>query len=277
MVFQNRIKKLILPVYQMNMTIKKQLKKIISLLPEAWNRKIYRASAGSFGQGHTPIYHVYHHISNLRRLGFKPELIIDAGAYIGEWTENVRKIFPESTFVMVEAQASKQNVLQEITRKYENVNLEMALLGDAERDNVEFFEMETGSSIYEENTHYDRKKVNLKMRTLDAVAEKYPVRGSCFIKMDVQGAEIDILKGASKLLKNTNFILLEVSTLNYNENAPEFAEVVKFMKDIGYVLFDICDEHRILENQVLFQIDLIFAKESADIRKAVDFKKQAKI
>ena len=255
------------------MTIKKQLKTLINRLPDSWKEKLYRAAAGSFGQDHMPIYHVYHHISNLRKLGFKPELIIDAGAYIGEWTRNVREIFPESTFVMIEAQSAKRNVLDEIARKYDNVNLEIALLGDAERDNVEFFEMETGSSIYEENTHHNRKKVSLKMRTLDAVVEKYPVRGSCFIKMDVQGAEIDILKGAPQLLKRTDFILLEVSTLNYNQNAPEFAEVVKFMKDIGYVLFDICDEHRILENQVLFQVDLIFAKESADIRKAVDFRK----
>ena len=251
--------------------LKRQIKKLLNLLPGSWKRKIYSASVGTFGQNRTPVYHVFHHISNLRKLGFKPGLIIDGGAYIGDWTKNVRMIFPDSTFIMIEAQTSKQDILQNLTRQYDNVNLEIALMGDGEKDEVEFFEMETGSSIYNENTHHNRKKVSLKMRTLDSIVEKYPIQGDCFLKLDVQGAEIDILKGAVRLLKRTEVIMLEVSTLNYNENAPQFADVVKFMKDIGYVLFDMCDENRIVENEVLFQMDLIFVKEFGEIRKSVDF------
>ncbi len=255
------------------MSIKDQLKKAVNKLPKDLNRKVYHASAGTFGQLHTPIYHVFHHIANLRKIGFKPGLIVDGGAYVGKWTESVHEIFPESTFLMLEAQTSKKPILQKIVDKYDNVKLEIGLLGDSEKEGIEFYEMETGSSIYEENTHHNRNKVTLNMTTLDAVAAKYPTEGSCFIKLDVQGAEIDILKGATQLLKRTEFVMLEVSTLNFNENAPQFADVVIFMKSIGFVLFDICDEHRKGESQVLFQMDLIFIKETSDIRKSIDFKK----
>ena len=95
--------------------------------------------------------------------------------------------------------------------------------------------------------------------------------GNCFIKLDVQGAEIDVLKGATALLKKAEFLLLEISTLNYNYKAPQFTDVIIFLKDIGFVLFDICDKRR-MKNEVLYQTDMIFVKESSPIRRSVDFK-----
>jgi hypothetical protein len=151
------------------------------------------------------------------------------------------------------------------------VSLESSLLGDVEKDAVEFYQMGSGSSIYEENTDYFREKVTLRMQTLDAIIQKkYMMPENCFIKLDVQGAEIDVLKGAPYLLKRAEFILLEISTLNYNYKAPQFTDVIIFLKEMGFVLFDICDERR-LKNEVLYQTDMSFVKESSAIRNAVDF------
>jgi len=258
------------------MAMKKTLKKFINILPTKWKNRAYRASAIMFGLNNltdTPFYDMYHHISNLKKLEFNPDLIIDVGACFGEWTKNVRTIFPESTFIMIEPQMSQKNYLQQITSKYNNVKLELSLVGEFEKDHVEFYEMGTGSSIYWENTDYSRQKTLLKMETIDSIINKtYKTPNNCFLKLDVQGAEIDVLKGATQLLKKTEFILLEISTLNYNDKAPQFADVIIFLKNAGFVLFDICDERR-LENEVLFQTDMIFAKESSGIRKSVDFKK----
>ena len=258
------------------MAMKKTLKKFINILPTKWKNRAYRASAIMFGLNNltdTPFYDMYHHISNLKKLGFNPDLIIDVGACFGEWTQNARTIFPESKFIMVEPQIAQKNYLQEMTLKYDNVNLELSLVGEFEKDQVEFYEMGTGSSIYWENSDYSRQKILLKMETIDSIIKKnHKTPTNCFLKLDVQGAEIDVLKGATQLLKKTEFILLEISTLNYNDKAPQFADVIIFLKDAGFVLFDNCDERR-MENEVLYQTDMIFAKESSGIRKSVDFKK----
>lgn len=54
----------------------------------------------------------------------------------------------------------------------------------------------------------------------------------------------------------------EISTLNYNNKAPQFTDVIIFLKDVGFVFFDVCDERR-LKNEVLYQTDMIFVKESS--------------
>jgi FkbM family methyltransferase len=258
------------------MTIRTLLKKAVNLLPARFKNKAYRASAIIFGLNNLsalPIYDMYHHIENLKKLGFNPDLIIDGGACFGNWTESVLNIFPKATFVMIEAQIAQKSYLEQLTKKFDNVSLELALVGDVEKDNVDFYEMGTGSSIYNENTYGYRQKVSLKMQTLDSIIKKrHKMPTSCFLKLDVQGAELDVLKGATQLLKHTEFILLEISTLNYNNNAPQFTDAIIFLKGIGFVLFDICDERR-MANEVLYQTDMIFVKESSAIRSAVDFKK----
>ncbi|MDB5090261.1 MAG: hypothetical protein JWR09_4255 [Mucilaginibacter sp.] len=257
------------------MATRKLLKKIVNILPAKLKNKAYRASAIVFGLSNLtslPFYDMYHHISNLKKLGFDPDLIIDAGALFGQWTENVRIIFPEAKFIMIEPQIAQKKYLEAVSHKFDNVSLELSLVGDVEKNGVEFYEMGSGSSIYQENSDHHREKVSLKMETIDAIIEKkYKMPNNCFLKLDVQGAEIDVLKGATELLKRTEFILLEISMLNYNYKAPQFTDVIIFLKNIGFVLFDICDERR-TANEVLYQTDMIFVKESSAIRSSVDFK-----
>ncbi len=126
------------------MTTRKLLKKIVNILPTKLKNKAYRASAIIFGLSNLnalPFYDMYHHISNLKKLGFDPDLIIDVGALFGQWTENVRVIFPEASFIMIEPQIAKKKYLEAVTHKFDNVILELSLVGDVEKDGVEFYEM----------------------------------------------------------------------------------------------------------------------------------------
>jgi hypothetical protein len=47
-------------------------------------------------------------LENLKRNGFVPKVIIDIGAYVGAWTEMAKGVFPNSYFLMIEAQPSKE-------------------------------------------------------------------------------------------------------------------------------------------------------------------------
>ena len=79
-----------------------------------------------------------------------------------------------------------------------------------------------------------------------------------FIKLDVQGAEIDVLRGAENTLKNVRFILLEASIVQYNQGSPLIDEVVSYMSSIGSKIFDIIDYH--YQKERLIQIDVLFVK-----------------
>jgi hypothetical protein len=93
-----------------------------------------------------------------------------------------------------------------------------------------------GNSYYKENTdaYSDSDGVKMIGWTLDGIVSdnKWPTPD--LIKIDVQGAEIDILKGATKCLLTCNDIIIEAQHVNYNEGAPRDVEVFKFMDSIGY-------------------------------------------
>ena len=65
-----------------------------------------------------------------------------------------------------------------------------------------------------------------------------------FLKMDVQGAELGILKNGSKALRNCLAMQLEVSYFSLYEDQPYFGEVDVYMRTIGFVPHQFLDVKR---------------------------------
>lgn len=204
----------------------------------------------------------------LRDRGYQPGTIIDGGAYIGDWTRMVKKVFPQARVIMIEAQKDKLPRLADVQSDFPGtVEIIDCLLGPECRDAVPFFEMETGSSALQEMTDAPRKTVALQMRTLDDILSKKEIPDPIFLKLDVQGFEIEVLKGAMQTLEKTNLVLLEVALLPYNEGAPVLHEVIQCMKDHGFVAYDLCSPNRLGDN-ALFQVDIFFVREDSALRKS---------
>lgn len=200
----------------------------------------------------------------LKTKGFTPAAIIDVGAYQGNWTRLVRRVFPDVPVLMVEAQESKRPFLEEICRELGGVRYERALLGRSDGLPVTFFEMETGSSMFSENSNVARHETVLTTATLDSLTG--PVSSPAFLKIDVQGAELEVLAGAERVLAACEVVQLEVALLPYNEGAPDMREVLNYMAERGYSPFDISGYSR--PNGIdLAQIDLLFARSDSPLRK----------
>jgi hypothetical protein len=144
------------------------------------------------------------------------------------------------------------------------------LLGAAAREHVTFYAMETGSSVMPEVTGVPRTPMALDMRTLDAVAAG-AIAGPLLLKLDVQGYELEVLRGASHTLRHTEVMVLELSLLEYNRGAPLMAEVLAEVNAMGYAIYDICGQHRRDESRVLLQMDAIFVRESSPLRTSQRF------
>jgi len=212
---------------------------------------------------------MFYYINNLKLKGYKPDFVIDIGAYQGDWTLDCLKIFPEAKFLMLEAQKNKKTILEKICLQHNNASQEICMLGKENNQDVQFYEMETGSSIYEEQSSHARTVQIYSMKTLDDIAKKFNIEGEVFLKLDVQGAEKDILEGAKTILPHVSFIILETSLLDYNKNAPLIGDIIEFMKRTGFVLFDICEQHRKTDD-TLFQVDLLFSRTSSVIRRKLN-------
>jgi len=203
----------------------------------------------------------------LKNLGYQPKLVLDIGAYEGHWAESFLTIFPEAKILMLEGQEGKRNLLQQKTAANKHLYFQIALLGSAEYE-VEFNIYETASSVLKENNETGAKTEIRMLTTLDKSIINTPFTKADFIKIDTQGYELEILKGAEKTIQQAEFILLEVSLIDIYKNCPMVAEVMAFMQSNGFVLYDICSLMRRPYDNALFQSDFLFVKETSPFRAA---------
>ncbi len=70
---------------------------------------------------------------------------------------------------------------------------------------------------------------------LDTFISENKIGNVDFLKIDVQGAELDIFKGATKTIKNLLFIISEVEFIKIYENQPLFGDVSNFLSDNDFM------------------------------------------
>ncbi len=205
----------------------------------------------------------------LKERGFRPRLAIDIGAYHGEWTALFKAYFPESQVLMIEAQEDKRAKLQSVAERFgSSVELRIALLGAVGGQSVRFAEMETGSSVYEEQSPFPRQVKELSTAALDDLLGERSLDVD-FIKLDVQGYELEVLRGAARAMGHAQCVLMEASLVPINRGAPLAAEVIRFMDSAGYRLLDFCSQIR-RKDGVLWQTDLLFVRNDSPLIPSVE-------
>src|SRR5205814_2004753 len=125
--------------------------------------------------------------------------------------------WPLANIAMIEPNFAKQRKLNEVATAI-NAEVFLDLLGARDGDEVHFHVMETGSSIMRENSEVARTVETRRLSTLDSL--HLNLVPPILLKVDAQGYEIEILKGASETLPCLEAILLEVATLKVNQGAP---------------------------------------------------------
>ncbi len=210
-------------------------------------------------------------LANLRRNGFDPPAIIDVGAFQGDWSRMARRIYPHAAICMLDANPEKEPLLSAAIREIGRAEYHIGLLGPEPAAAKAFYVMGTGSSVLPENTALPRSTAQLPMTTLDRTLAEHPMPGPYFLKLDVQGYELEVLRGAGQVLANTEAALLEVALLEYNRGAPLLAEVVAFMRERGFVVYDIGGLYRRESDDTLYMVDLLFVPESSALRSRKHF------
>ena len=191
--------------------------------------------------------------------------IFDIGANVGQWTKNLMKSFPDTNYVLFEANKGQKKHLDKLPFKSY-----FAVLSDKEKDVLFFAHGDGGSgdSYYQEDTSFyevtNPKKVTT--TTLDKIVDEQGLPYPDFIKIDTQGSELDILNGAKNTLKDCKFVHLEVPIYSYNLSAPTFEEYISYMKEIGFTANNVVEIHS--HFGVLTQVDVFFIRN--DVLKKIE-------
>jgi FkbM family methyltransferase len=99
--------------------------------------------------------------------------------------------------------------------------------------------------------HESAGSIPIEVDTLNNCLADRPDLRPDFMKVDVEGADLDVLKGASDFLDTTLMGLqIEVSFIERHKGAPFFGETDAFMREHGFALFILSREHWLRHNLV---------------------------
>jgi FkbM family methyltransferase len=206
--------------------------------------------------------------ASLRRLlrnGFKPKHIFDVGAYQGDFTCLALGVWPDADVMAFEVLEHKVERLRGLSTTGLAVNVIACLLGPENRDSVPFHEMDTASSVLDEHFPQQAPVRNHPMRMLDHIATQYGVQPD-LVKLDVQGYELGVLKGAEQTLKGAQVIVAELNLLDIHKGVPLLSEVLAWLDRRGWVAYDICGITRRPFDTALWQADFVFVPRDSPLR-----------
>ena len=204
-------------------------------------------------------YKLHYHINYLLKKDLLIDVVYDIGAYEGEWSYFMQNTcLKNSSFYLFEANNKHEHIIKSKGFKYH-----MGVLSD-EIKNVNFYSKDhQGDSYYLEQTNYyekDLEPLSLKTDTLDKIILEKNFKLPDLIKMDTQGSELDILKGASKSIDKCKLIYLECPVINYNKNSPNFVNYIEYLDSLGFIPLDVCDIAYV--DKILIQMDILFIKKN---------------
>jgi len=171
--------------------------------------------------------------------------IFDIGANKGEWTENILKFSKDLKILVFEPNPNLFTFLEQKFVDKKNIMVNKLALGNIE-EYISFYMNEDldshgNNSLYQ---HYylqkTTNKVNVRCSKLDTFCSENNIDRIRYIKADIEGSEIDLLRGAQNMLKNNNIDYLQ---LEYNQTwiqaGGSLQEVFENCKKYGYSLYRI--------------------------------------
>ncbi len=184
---------------------------------------------------------IYEMLSELKNRGFCPARIIDGGANIGNFSRNARHVFPNAEIDLIEPQPACYDALKRFERENNFFVHHFALVAESSPGQTISLAVDpngitTGAHIALPSTI---NTADVPTVTLDQLLDaQIGNQDRVFIKLDLQGYELEALKGASNVLRKTEVILTEVSFFS-QVYEPSISQVIRFLDGRGFFLYEI--------------------------------------
>lgn len=208
-------------------------------------------------------------LEGIKNRGLEVKHIVDVGANTGEWSELAAGIFPRASFSLIEPQIEMKPYLEAFATKHK-ANWILGGAGAEEGSlKLTVWEDNAGSSfLIPENKDgsLDKEQREVPIYTLDRLLSDGKIEVPEICKLDVQGFELEVLKGANALFGKTEIFILEVGLFDFLPGQPRIEEVISFMVERDYVIYDFPGFSNRPIDGALGQVDICFARRNGKLR-----------
>lgn len=201
-------------------------------------------------------------LKQLAQRGFAPKTIVDVGANHGGWSRIATAVFPQANFVLIEPQAEMSPFLDNLCAGNPKMQWILAGAGATEGElALTIWDDYQGSAFLTDEVHQmvpftQRRQVPI--ITLNSLIAAQQMDMPDFVKIDVQGFEMEVLRGATRCLGQTELFILEAFLYHPQNARPNFYKIVSFMESYGYAVYDFTDMAHHPQSGALTQINICF-------------------
>ncbi len=203
-------------------------------------------------------------------------LILDVGAHHGESVEFFKAIFPNSTIYSFEPDPDNYKLLKDFC---DNINLNNTQSGLIHPVNMGIAEKEGTMSFYKQSISHlgsflpvnrhskdslgyassaNNNVIEVSVTSLDAFCSQSNVRNVDLLKIDVQGYEVAVLKGAMQTLPKVRCCTIEVNFFDFYQNSSSLLEVETIMNKSCHRLCDIAKVSKNPKNLRTDWVELVY-------------------
>jgi FkbM family methyltransferase len=178
-------------------------------------------------------------------------LVLDVGAHEGLWTRDVLELVPDAKVIACEPQDDLRAKIEQRFAGDGRVTIERRALTDTEGEQTfHLLGASVNGSLRAPRPGMEdlygrgwktKRTVTVPTTTVDLLTAGTDV---ALLKIDVQGAEREVLAGARETLRRTAAVMLEVTFISHYDGDATFADLHAQMTEAGFLLTGISEPAR---------------------------------
>lgn len=209
-------------------------------------------------------------LAHFKRLGHAPQVIVDVG--VGHGTPALYDAFPDAYLLLVEPLVGEfEHPVAEVLERRSGHWVQAAAAAESGTTTIEVHT----ATVLSSTRSVGGIPREVPVITIDEALTHADVPdGPLILKVDVEGAELEVIAGATAALERAEVLLLEVALFELAPGVPLFHEVIATMAEAGWVAHDFYDGGLRPLDDSLGRIDVAFVRRDgpfhADQRYATD-------